>query len=141
ADYLNRRAREPGEEPVKPLYTSSDAAAVLKLWKRTPYSQQVDLGKGVRFTFLDAGHILGSAYVVLEIDEAGGTKRLLFTADIGRYNAPIIRDPVSPPGVFDWVITESTYGDRSHGPIENVGPQLLDAVKFCIEKRSRLLVP
>src|SRR6266545_3539305 len=61
ADYLNRRARRPDEEPVKPLYTSSDVAALLKLWKRTPYEQTVDLGQNVRFKFRDAGHILGSS--------------------------------------------------------------------------------
>jgi metallo-beta-lactamase family protein len=153
ADYLNRRARPNDEEPIKPIYTSSDCAAVLKLWKRTPYTQKVDLGKGVAFTFFDAGHILGSAYVLLEITEpplplAGEgrgegsiTKRLLFTGDIGRYSSPIIRDPVDLPTACDYVITESTYGAKSHGPIADVGPQLLDAVRFCMQRKSRLLVP
>lgn len=141
AAYLNRRERAPGEEPVEPLYRSTDAAAVLKLWKRVNYNVKTDLGNGVSFTFCDAGHILGSAYVVLEWSEDGRTKRLLFTADVGRYNSPILRDPQPPPGPFDFVITESTYGAKVHGPMEQVGPQLLDAVKFCIERRSRLLVP
>src|ERR1043165_1797522 len=137
ADYLNRRARPPGEEPVKPLYTSSDAMAVLKLWKKVGYGQRADLGKGVAFTFFDAGHILGSAYVLLEYTESGATKTLLFTGDIGRYGSPIIRDPVELPRAVDLVITESTYGDKSHGPMSDVGPQLLDAVKFCVANHSR----
>ncbi len=146
AEYLNKRQRRPGDEEVKPLYTSSDAAAVLKLWNRVPYGQRVDLGKGVSFTFYDAGHILGSAYVVVEFQEDDSpapraTRTLLFTADVGRYNTPILRNPISPPGVADWVITESTYGDKSHGPIEQVGPQLLDAVQTCIQNHGRLLVP
>jgi len=141
AAYLNRRERAPGEEAVEPLYRSTDAAAVLKLWRRVNYGVKTDLGNGVSFTFFDAGHILGSAYVVLEWTEDGRTKRLLFTADIGRYNSPILRDPQPLQGPFDFVITESTYGAKVHAPMEQVGPQLLDAVKFCVEHRSRLLVP
>src|SRR5439155_18818688 len=105
------------------------------------YDQKTEIGNGVSFTFRDAGHILGSAYVILEWTEDNAPKRLLFTADVGRYNSPIIRDPVAIPGVFDHVITESTYGDKKHGPMEQVAPQLLDAVKFCIEHKSRLLIP
>jgi metallo-beta-lactamase family protein len=141
ADYLNRRERGPADPAIEPLYRATDAAAVLKLWRRTPYGQKTDLGKGVSFTYLDAGHILGSAYIVLEWSEDGTAKRLLFTADVGRYNTPILRDPTPVPGEFDYVITESTYGNKQHAPMDQVGPQLLEAVKFVIERRSRLLVP
>jgi metallo-beta-lactamase family protein len=91
--------------------------------------------------FFDAGHILGSAYVLLDWTEAGGPHKLLFTADVGRYNSPILRDPAPVPGPVDFVITESTYGNTSHGPIDEVEPQLLDAVQYCIQHRSRLIVP
>ena len=155
ADYLNRRERAPGEDPVEPLYRSTDAAAVLKLWRRVKYDQRTEIGNGVAFTFFDAGHILGSAYVVLEWTENGGggggkggngagangVKKLLFTADVGRYGTPILRDPHALDESFDYVITESTYGARDHAPMEQVGPQLLDAVRFGLERRSRLLVP
>jgi metallo-beta-lactamase family protein len=141
AQYLNRRTREPGEEPVAALYTPDDLPEVMRAMKRVHYAQRTDLGKGVSFTFFDAGHILGSAYVVLEWQEAGRPRKLLFTGDIGRYGAPILRDPQPPPGVVDHVITESTYGNAAHGPIDQVGPQLLDAVKFCIERGSRLIIP
>lgn len=79
--------------------------------------------------------------MLLEWSEAGGARSLLFTGDVGRYNTPILRDPVPPPGAADQVITESTYGNATHGPIEDVGPQLLDAVKFAIERKSRMIVP
>jgi metallo-beta-lactamase family protein len=146
ADYLNRRGRAPGEEQVEPLYRATDAAAVLKLWKHAKYDQRTDLGNGVSFTFRDAGHILGSAYVVIEWTEkgaGGGAKRLLFTADVGRYNTPILRDPAPIPATppFDYVISESTYGGKQHGPMDQVAPQLLNAIKTCIDRRSRLLVP
>ncbi len=141
SNYLNRRSRAPGEEPVRPLYVTSDIPRVLKLLRRTRYGQRIELGNGVAFTFYDAGHILGSAYVIVEWTDAGATRSLLFTGDMGRYNTPILRDPETLPRPVDYVITESTYGARAHAPIDEVGPQLLDCVRHCIEKRSRMLVP
>ena len=141
AEYLNRRERAPGEQSVEPLYRSGDAAAVLKLWKRVEYEAKTDLGNAVSFTFRDAGHILGSAYVVLEWTEDGRGKQLLFTADVGRFDTPILADPRPLDGAYDFVITESTYGGKVHSPMSEVGPQLLDAVRYCVEHRSRLLVP
>jgi len=143
AIYLNRRGRAPGEEPVRPLYVKSDIPRVLKQMRRVGYEQPVDLGRGVAFTLFDAGHILGSAYVMIDWKQngTGQTRTLLFTADVGRYNAPIIRDPRTLPRKADYVITESTYGGRSHVPMSEVGPALLEAVRYCIERRSRLLVP
>ena len=141
AQYLNRRTLEPGSDPISALYTPEDVPAVMKAMKRVRYGERTDLGKGVSFTFYDAGHILGSAYVVVEWQEGGAARTLLFTGDIGRYGAPILRDPQPPPGPADHVITESTYGNATHGPIDQVGPQLLDAVKWCVQRGSRLIVP
>ncbi|MDP9174192.1 MAG: MBL fold metallo-hydrolase [Planctomycetota bacterium] len=140
-DYLNHRARNSGDAAPAPLYTTKDIPGVLNLFRRTPYGQKTDLGKGVRFTFFDAGHILGSAYVLLEWTERSQPKTLLFTADVGRYNTPILRDPAPPPGPVDFLITESTYGNAKHAPMDQVGPQFLDAIKYCIAHKSRLLVP
>jgi metallo-beta-lactamase family protein len=141
AGYLNRRARGAGEEPVRPIYTRGDVPDVLRSFKHVQYGQRTDLGKGVAFTLHDAGHILGSAYVVLEWQEGGKGRTLLFTADVGRYDTPIIRDPSPVPGPMDLVITESTYGNAKHAPMSEVGPQLLEAVKQVVRDRSRLLVP
>ena len=141
AQYLNRRAVSPAEQPLAPLYTPDDVPGVLKLFKRTPYGRRTEIGNGVSFTFFDAGHILGSAYVLLEWEEAGKGRTLLFTGDIGRYGTPIIRDPQPLTGPANLVITESTYGNASHAPVDQVGPQLLDAARFCAQRGSRLLVP
>src|SRR3954470_7691927 len=141
AQYLNRRAVSPAEEPLAPLYTPDDVPGVLKLMRRTPYGKKTVLGKGVAFTFFDAGHILGSAYVLLEWEESGRPHSLLFTGDMGRYDAPILRDPQTRAGPADLVITESTYGNAAHAPMEQVGPQLLDAARYCAEHGSRLIVP
>jgi metallo-beta-lactamase family protein len=141
SNYLNRRSVAPGAPTIQPLYVRSDVPRVIKQMKRAPYGQKMDLGKGVWFTLYDAGHILGSAYVILEWQQGSATRKLLFTADVGRYNTPILRDPQQVPGPVDYVITESTYGGKTHAPMSEVGPQLLDAVKAAIANRSRLLVP
>jgi metallo-beta-lactamase family protein len=149
AAYLNRRARKPGEPPVQPLFTRSDVHDVLKLMQRVKYGEKTavhskgrtDLPAGLSFTFFDAGHILGSAYVHAEYSESNQSRTLLFTGDIGRYNTPIIRDPAPPPGPVDLVITESTYGTKTHAPMAEVEPQFLDAVKTVIARKGRLLIP
>jgi metallo-beta-lactamase family protein len=139
--YLDHRARQPDAPGPGPLYKAVDIPAVVKLFKRVAYNQKTDLGKGVFFTFFDAGHILGSAYVQLEWSEGGQARTLLFTADVGRYDSPILRDPAPIPGPASIVITESTYGNTTHGPMADVEPQFLDAVKFCIARKGRLIVP
>jgi len=140
-DYLNRRSRDPGDPALAPLYTPKDIPAALNLMRRIPYATKTDLGKGVSFTIFDAGHILGSAYVIIEWTESGRSRSLLFTGAVGRYKTPIIRDPQPIPAPVEYLITESTYGNSKHAPMAEVGPQFLDAVKFCIAKRSRLLLP
>jgi metallo-beta-lactamase family protein len=137
-EYLNKRSQEP---QLSPLYTPKDIPGVLGLMKKIPYGQKTDVGKGVSVTLFDAGHILGSAYALIEWSESGRARSLLFTGDIGRYSTPILRDPQPIPFPVEYLITESTYGNAKHAPMEEVGPQLLDAVKFCIERKSRLLLP
>jgi metallo-beta-lactamase family protein len=141
AGYLNQRSRGPREVQVRPLYTSIDVEPIVKRFKHVEYETPTDLGRGVTLSFHDAGHILGSAYVILRWTEAGKPRSLLFTGDVGRYGAPILRDPSPIPFVVDDVITESTYGNTSHGPIDAVEPQLLEAIQYCIARKSRLLVP
>lgn len=148
--YLNRRSAFAQREPVKPLFTTADVQCVLPRFRPVRYNETVDLGKNVRFTFRDAGHILGSAYVILDADENGSSRRLLFTGDIGRYGTPIIRDPdplptvgmnSASPGNYDAVITESTYGTIKHAPMEEVPPQLLKILKETIARKGRLILP
>jgi metallo-beta-lactamase family protein len=144
ASYLNRRARGANDEPVRPLFTSADVSTTLRALKHVPYRQRQDLGNGVSFTFHDAGHILGSAYVLIEWSEpeqSASKRTLLFTADVGRYDTPILRDPEPVPGPVDLVITESTYGNAKHAPMSEVGPQLLAAIQQAVRDRSRILVP
>jgi metallo-beta-lactamase family protein len=144
AQYLNQRSRDPGQPQVQPLYTRADAHDVFKQFQRTRYGERTEIrkdGASIQFTFHDAGHIIGSAYVIIEYADEDERRTLLFTGDVGRYGTPIIRDPQPLPHPVDRVITESTYGEKRHAPMSEVEPQLLDAVKACIARGGRLLLP
>lgn len=144
AAYLNRRTRPADardEAQVKPLYTRAHVHETLKQLRRVGYGNRVDLGGGVGFTLFDAGHILGSAFVVVDWSDGPSTRRLLFTADIGRRSTPIIRDPAAAPHHVDLVLTESTYGSRTHAPMSDVEPQLLELMRDAIERRGRVIFP
>jgi len=142
AAYINKRLRRDDQPPVEPLYTPADVRAMRKLSRTAPLGRRVDLGNHVGVTLFEAGHILGSAYVWLDWrDGSGRERKLLFTADVGRYRTPILRDPQPPPGPADLVITESTYGGRTHAPVSDIGPELLELLRHVVERRARLLIP
>ena len=136
ADFLRRH----GREPVEPLYTTEDVPPLMRRMVSIPYDRAFDVVPGVRATFVDAGHILGSASVVLECTEAGVTRRLVFSGDIGRWGLPIIRDPRPPHGA-DVVIMESTYGDRDHPAAEDMRERLGAVVRETAAKGGRVLIP
>jgi metallo-beta-lactamase family protein len=94
----------------------------------------------VELTFLDAGHVLGSAISILDIEDEGRRVRLCFTGDLGRHHLPILRDPEVPTGV-DCLITESTYGDRLHEPIERMGERLAEVVNATVARGGKVLIP
>ncbi|MBI5955937.1 MAG: MBL fold metallo-hydrolase [Chloroflexi bacterium] len=140
AEYVSFRRSKGGLPPVEPLYTAADVERALPLFKGVPYGQWVSLGDAGRVTFLDAGHILGSAIVLLEYAQDRKTVRLAFTGDLGRKNLPIIRDPTLLEDA-DYLITESTYGDRLHGSIEETADDLKRVVNETFERRGKVLVP
>ncbi|RPI80396.1 MAG: MBL fold metallo-hydrolase, partial [Chloroflexi bacterium] len=122
AEYLNRKRK--GSEPeIVPLYTIADAAAACELFQGIPYNQPFEPIPGVTATLVEAGHILGSASVVLDIQENGSTIRLWYSGDIGRMRLPLVRDPVLPREA-DYLIMECTYGDKSHEDPEEAYDQL-----------------
>lgn len=136
AEFLTRR----GKEAVPPLYTMQDAARVGDLMVGVPYNQAFDVLPGVRATYVDAGHILGSASVILDCVEDGRPVRLVFSGDIGRAGLPLIRDPV-PPGGAQVLIMESTYGNREHGPIAGNREALGRVVRETAARGGRVLIP
>jgi metallo-beta-lactamase family protein len=142
ARYLNRAiARGHAEgKPITPLYDKSDVERILGQMSTVPYRRQQTVAPGVHVTFLDAGHVLGSAIVVLDIDDDGQTRRVVFTGDLGRRNMPILRDPEIPDGA-EALLMESTYGDRTHEPIEQMDNELADVVRRTHERGGKVIIP
>lgn len=124
-----------------PLYDLDDVMATVRQFKTVRYGVRTDVAPGVAATFEDAGHILGSAIIVLDVEEAGGSRRLVFSGDLGRPGTPIIDDPTAITDGADYVITESTYGGRQHGPSEEVIRQLTEVIHETAERRGILLIP
>lgn len=142
AEYLNRRnARDPDYEPIEPLYVDEDAVRALERFVTLPYHRPFEPIPGVRATFLNAGHILGSAEVVLDVEESGTTRRIVVSGDLGRAGLPILRDPEIPPAPIDYVVMESTYGDRVHGPSANMHDDLERVIRDTVERGGKVIVP
>ncbi|PIR48382.1 MBL fold metallo-hydrolase [Candidatus Peregrinibacteria bacterium CG10_big_fil_rev_8_21_14_0_10_55_24] len=123
-----------------PLYTQQDALDCMKLFQGKNYGEWFPVCEGVRAQFLEAGHIVGAAMVVLEIVERGKTHRLGFTGDLGRSTLPIIRDPQPMPPV-ETLICESTYGNRPHEDISSAKQHLRDAVCQTAKRGGKVLIP
>jgi metallo-beta-lactamase family protein len=140
AAYVNKKRVKQGLPPVEPLYTVEDATQSLNHFVSVSYGRPMDLGPGVTVTFRDAGHILGSSVVVLDVEEKGSKKRILFSGDLGRVGLPILRDPEVVEGV-DYLIIESTYGDRLHDPIELMDAELREVILSTYRQGGKVIVP
>ncbi|HEY3245561.1 MAG TPA: MBL fold metallo-hydrolase [Phycisphaerae bacterium] len=141
ANYLNKRLRAKNEPEVKPLYTTNDAVAAVQLMQSISYDRWFDVVPGVRATFFEAGHMLGSAGVKIQYRETDAQARtLVFTGDVGRPNVPILRDPAPLPAC-DYLISESTYGGRTSPPIDDMQGQLAEVVQGVLNKRGKLIIP
>jgi metallo-beta-lactamase family protein len=136
AEHLARR----GKGFVEPLYDTKDVARTMERTISIPYGREFEVVPGIKATFIEAGHILGSASVMLDCRENGVERRLLFSGDIGRWGLPIIRDPVIPEGA-DTVIMESTYGNRDHAPPEDARARLASIVSETAARGGRVMIP
>ncbi|MBI2333661.1 MAG: MBL fold metallo-hydrolase [Chloroflexi bacterium] len=140
AEFVNKKRARRGEPPVVPLYTQEDAEDVAGMFAGVNYEEAFEPIPGVVARFYEAGHILGSAGVSLEIEEKGRKIHLWFSGDIGRYKLPLLRDPVLPPHA-DYLIMESTYGDKKHDDPELAFLEFRDAVKRTVEGGGKVIVP
>ncbi len=138
--YVNKKRAKKGLPPLEPLYTVEDATVSLRNFVTVGYHRPLPIAPGVTLTFYEAGHILGSAVVVLDIEEDDRKRRLVFTGDLGRKNRPILRDPEPVPGT-DILITESTYGDRLHEPVEEAERTLRDVIISTYRRGGKVIVP
>ena len=138
---FNKKRKDQNLPPVDPIYTEKDAQECMSCFISVPYHKQFNIEGEVTVEFFDAGHILGSSCVYLEIKDGRRTVKLGFTGDIGRYNKRILKDPEPFPQV-DYLIMESTYGDRLHTTIEDAEQELLMAVlDTCTKKKGKLIIP
>lgn len=140
--YLNKQRRKRNEPPVEPLYTQADALASLEQLIGIGFQRPVHIADGVQLTFVQAGHILGAAFVQLDIREfhTGKSWRLIYSGDIGRWDSPILQ----PPQNFDEadiVIMESTYGDRLHESYADARKRLRDVVNRTARRRGKVIIP
>lgn len=127
-------------EPVEPLYLRDDAVETIAQMVAVPYRRAHVVAPGITLTFLDAGHVLGSAVVVLDVSDEERTLRIAFTGDLGRPRLPILRDPQVPDGV-DCLLTESTYGDRLHEPFERMADSLAEVVQRTWKRGGKIIIP
>ena len=139
ADYRNRH-KVTRHNPALPLYTEEDAQAALELLHVVPNDGQVTkIVDGISAEFRIAGHILGSSQVLVHVEHGGQTRSVLFSGDLGKYDQPIIRDPIAPPAC-EYLVVESTYGDRLHDP-EEPKIALERVIKNAVENNGEILIP
>ena len=140
AQWQNQKGRRAGRAPVEPLYTIADAEHAMELVETCEYGELVDLCEGVRLRFTDAGHLLGSACAELWLTEEGVTRKIVFSGDLGNVDQPIIRDPQTIDEA-DYVVMESTYGDRLHEPPESYTEALAQIIDETFEKGGNVVIP
>ncbi len=136
----NRKSKRAGRELEEPIYTVEDAQQTLSRLRPYNYGEMIDLCEGVRFRFIDAGHLLGSASIEMWLTEDGETKKVVFSGDIGNSKQPIIRDPQYIKQA-DYVVMESTYGDREHERVEDYVSELADIFDKTLSAGGNVVIP
>ncbi len=139
AAFINKKLRG-GETPVEPIYTMADAERVAGHFHSVEYKQRFEPIPGVTAQFFDAGHILGSAGVLLEINEQGRKVRFWFSGDIGRFDLPLLIDPVLPEPV-DYLLMECTYGDKPHNDPRLAFEEFRQVVTKTIARGGKVIIP
>ncbi len=140
ANWRNRKAQRSGKEPYIPLYTTDDALKTLKLFKGCDYGKEYNICDGIKISFTDAGHLLGSASISVTVTENGEEKTIVFSGDLGNRNRPLIRDP-GQPYKADYIVIESTYGNRFHGERPDYVAQLTRIIQNTFDKGGNVVIP
>ena len=140
AEWRNRKGRRQGKPEFVPAYTMEDAMGVIRNFVGCPYEKEVILGDGLQARFVDAGHLLGSSSIEVKITEGGVEKTIVFSGDIGNINQPLIKDPKYFKKA-DYVVMESTYGDRSHGERPDYVRLLADIIQETFDRGGNLVIP
>lgn len=138
--YVNKINRRLGLPQRAPLYTEKEASSSMKRARPISYGRKFPLEKGIFVTLYDAGHILGSSIIVLDIKEGSRNIRLAYAVDLGRKGLPLLNDPAIPRDV-DYLILESTYGARLHAPIGEAKGKLRDTINRTVERKGKIIIP
>lgn len=142
ADYINRHELyDPEMGPVLPIYDEQDVLQALGQYISVDYHRSFPITPHIKASFLDAGHVLGSAIVAIDVKKKSGEKvRIAFSGDLGRKNMPLMSNPEAPEGV-DYLMIESTYGDRLHDPIDTMKKELTRVVNETYSRKGKLIIP
>ncbi len=140
AKFINKKRSARGAPLIEPLYTQEDAARVAPLMTPQEHNQLFEAGPGITAEFIEAGHILGSTAIRLEVQEGSRKTRLWFSGDIGRYGLPIVRDPVLPDDV-DYVMMECTYGHKHHDDPELAYEEFRQLILRAIRRKGKVIIP
>lgn len=138
--YVNKINKRLGLPLRKPLYTKNEASKATRRFRAISYGQRFCLAKDVWVILYDAGHILGSSIIALDIKDDSRIVKLGYAVDLGRKNLPLLNNPVAPRGL-DYLVLESTYGIKSHAPIEEAKVKLKDALNRTLERRGKVIIP
>ena len=136
----HEKERREGPHPLRPLFTTNDVAPTMRLVKAVDYEKTVSLDERLRVRFRDSGHILGSAIIEVSIGDGDKNTTIVFSGDLGRFESPLVHDPAKIPAA-DYVVMESTYGDRDHEGDEHVADNLAALVTEAVERRGNLIIP
>ena len=140
AEWRNRKGRRKGADTYVPLYTAEDAERAMRLFVKCPYGTYIDVCEGIKIRFTDVGHLLGSASIEVLIDEDGEQRKIAFSGDIGNENQPLLRNPTYLESA-DYVVMESTYGDRSHGPVVDFKVELAKVLQKTFDRGGNVVIP
>ena len=140
AQWRNRKAERAGEALVEPVYTTQDALGAISRFRPCGYGERIQAGEGVHVRFTDIGHLLGSACIELWLTEAGQTKKIVFSGDVGNLNQPIINDP-KPVDKADYLVIESTYGNRLHEGRADPIANLAKVLQETLDRGGNLVIP
>ena len=140
AEWRNRKGRRQGKPEFVPAYTMEDAMGVIQNFVPCPYEKTIKPAEGISVRFVDAGHLLGSASIEITIQEDDKEKKIVFSGDIGNLNQPLIKDPVYLHDA-DYVVMESTYGDRSHGDRPDYVAMLTEVIQHTFDRGGSVVIP
>ncbi len=140
AEWRNRKAKRSGGEKYIPLYTMNDALGAIELFNPCDYEQKIELCPGIHVCFRDVGHLLGSSSIELWLNENGVEKKIVFSGDIGNINQPLIKDPHYTESA-DYVVMESTYGDRLHNTPPDYVAALAEIIDKTLRRGGNLVIP